>query len=183
VSRVERAERRDELRLARRGDPPERTRARGRRLHRDPHRLLRSPADVATGGERLTRQLEPFDPPARRGRPTVRSERPHGERQLCGDEVGYGALVLVERRGDPEQLHRADHPSAGARRNGEHAGCPHALGRAPDGFGDLARGDRLARRPCARDLGPERRSLGRDGACRQVAVGVEHPQNCQVRLG
>jgi len=183
VSRVEGAERRDELRLVRRGDQPERTCARPGSLHRDPHRLLRGPADVAARGERLTCQPEPFDAAARRGRPTIRSQRSHGERQLGCDEVGDGALVLVERRGDTEQLHRADHPSAGMRRNGEQTGCAGALGRPSDGLGDLARRNRLARRPCACDLGSERRSLGCDGACRQVAVGGEHPQNRQVGLG
>ena len=177
---VERAERRDQFQLGLRVDPPQRPGTRARRLDRDPHGLLGGPSDIDACSKRLTGQLEPPDAPARRGGAALRRERLHRERELRRNEIGDGAFVVGEGRGDPEQLDRADDSAAGTCGHDERAGRADASGGASDRLRYAARCDRLGGRPRAGDLGCERRRLGRDGTCRQVPVVVDHAHDREV---
>ena len=176
-TRLDGTERGDELRplLA---EAPESSSAGAGRLDGDADCLLRGAARIAAGCESLAGELEPVGADARPG--DLRSQRPHGERELPGGEPRERALVVVELVADPDQLDRADDVTAGPRRQREQTGCP-GLSRRPAGrLGRLPGRDGLGEPPRPGHLGAERRAGGRDRARGEAPLVVEDPQNRQI---
>ena len=99
----------------------------------------------------------------------LRSERPHGERELSGGKPRERTIVVTEVVADPDQLHRADNVAAGARGHGEQPGRPSLL-RSPAALARSRRRRRPLRR--ARVSRPPRRRATSRRARRLVSRGV-----------
>ena len=176
-ARLDGAERGDQLGplLA---QPPEGSATRAGRLDGDADCLLRGAARIAACGEGLARELEPVGADARPG--DLRSQRPHGERELSGGKSRERTVVVAEVVADPDQLHRSDDVAAGARGHGEQPGRPSLLRRPMGRLGRAPGGDRFTEPASPGHLGGEGRTGGRHGSRREAPLVVHHPQNGQI---